>query len=230
MVGIFLAVFLSGCVFGICFSVIVLLCILSDEHPFTFLMGRKKHETLNSIQELKVETRKTLLPKSLSVTELSSASVDEQVNALQIPHLAEILDFLDDVNFPLKKLSRDIGSSEVKVLDNAQWIETKLKVVVDQNIITKAEKELFECVGSLKEHRHQLKQITSFTSDTSKVLSSFAKDLAKLSAHAKSCSTPQKDGANVNGILAGQSKEDNGIIISWWQALSLFFDTLVSNY
>ena len=225
MLGIFLAVFLSGCVFGICFSVIVLLCLLSDEHPFTFLMGRKKFETINSSQELKVETRNNLLPKS---TELSSASVDEQVNQLQIPNLAEICDFLDDVNFPLKKLLRDIGSSEVKVLDNAQWIETKLKVVVDQNIIAKAEKELFECVASLKEHRHQLKQITSFTSDTSKVLSSFAKDLAKLSAHAKSSSIPQKDSANVNGILAGQSKED--IIISWWQALSHFLDTLVRNY
>ena len=227
MLGV-IVIFLSGCIFGICFSVIFLLCMLSDEHPFTFLTGKKNHSiTLICSKESKSEIKKNLLPKSNSEIALPS-TVEEGVNQLQIQHLAEILDYLDDVNFPLKKLSRDIKSSEVTVLDNAQWIDTKMKIIIDHNIIAKADRELLDCVATMKEHRQQLKLITAFTSDTSKVLSNFAKDLSKLASQAKNCSVPQRDGTNMTGILAAQSKDDNGIINSWWQALTIFLDTLVS--
>lgn len=216
-----LTIFILGFIFGIASSVIALIYLLSNDNPFPFLQRKRKNKKKDD-SDLN-DDNKTLHKKY-------DAAPSE---TLKVTRLKEILDFLEEVNFPIKKLSKDIGNNENQpAVDNSQWLESKMKVIVDGNIVAKAEKELSECIASMKEHRQHLKLLTTFISDISKALSNFAKELSKLSTQAKSYTSSSQRDSPMNDTFmfsSNPTSKDGSAANSWWQTMTLFLENLVHN-
>eukprot|EP01031_Cornospumella_fuschlensis_P041535 gene41534-50687_t len=196
---LYFASFLSGTVFGVVIAAVGLLHFLSVKPTHLQDLKDKKEQQVK-------QQRAELLYRELKVEEKE--------------RLTKIIDYLDEVNSPMKNLGGILQRIHQNKEQEASSLESKMKTIIDYNVLMKLEREFQDNLGELKDHSKQLKLIHSFLNDMGKTYFGISKDLSKLAHSAR------------NQLLKSSSSEkrEDLIINTWWQSLLTSLDHLASDH
>jgi len=196
-----LSTFISGVFFGI------LICGLAIFHFFASTKSREG----NSDGDFAFDTKSACADKETNLPlEFKQQDVDK---------LNAVIDYLDDVSCPLKSMGLILQKIHANKDAESNKIEGKMKTILDLVSLSKLEKDHQDNIAELKDHAKQVKLLSSFLNDLAKAISSYSKDLGKLSSTAKS---------NMHRSSVIETKEDM-IVNAWWQSLQIAMDHLSSD-
>ena len=130
-----------------------------------------------------------------------------------------IIEYLEEVNAPLKGVSNIINHIHAKKDEETLQLESKMKTIIEFQTITKIEKDFGDNLNELKDFYKSLKLVNTFFNDFAKVFTSLSRDLLKLANIAKS---------NMMKNSAMEHKEDL-IVNSWWQLIQSTMEYLAAD-
>lgn len=190
-------VFLIGLVSGVVLSVVVLIKMLEA----------RKREPIVSLN-------KTCSPTSLYDQSTSTKPLKEDFDVLK-----KIINFLDNFNSPMKTFAADLARVYAKQ-ENLVDVEAKMKMILDNPALNRLEKESQEHLTELREHTKHVTAISNFMRDVGKSISTFSKDLARLSSVARN---------NMNKNMTNIERKEELIVNNWWQTLHFTMEYLSSD-
>jgi hypothetical protein len=202
--------FLSGIAFGL------FLCFVAVVHYFGD--HKKTKDELNTpLPDNKSATDVDSSPAEESVTQIKGNYIPQKLSKQESTHLTEIIDFLDELNSPLKNM----GTVMERIHQNKELelasLEGKMKTIIETPAILKLEKEFQDTISQLKDHSKQIKLISSFLYDLGKVFSNFSRDISKLSHNARN---------NMNKGTQTLDRKEDMICNNWWQTLNIALDSM----
>ncbi|RYG69126.1 hypothetical protein EON64_03480, partial [archaeon] len=195
---LYFASFLSGTVFGMVIAAVALL---------HFLSVKPTH-----IQELHDKKEEEIKQKRADI-------IHRELKAEEKENLTKVIDYLDEVNSPLKTMGGILQRIHQNKEQEAISLESKMKTIIDYNTLMRLEREFQDNLGELKDHSKQLKLIHSFLNDMGKAYFGISKDLSKLAHSAR------------NQLLKSGTpeKREDLIVNTWWQSLLTSLDHLASD-
>jgi hypothetical protein len=201
--------FLSGTVFGLFLCFIVVAHYLGEHNKIkTLPASSSSSQSSDKEAESSVVVHGSYVPQKLSKQEAS--------------HLAQIIDFLDEMNSPLKNMSAVLERIHRNKDQELSALETKMKNIIELPMVTRLEKEFQDAISQLKDHSKQIKLISNFLHDLGKVFTSFSRDVSRLSHTARN---------NMNKGFAHGSldRKEDMICNNWWQTLNIALDSMAND-
>ena len=136
--------FISGAIFGILLTVICGLYLLADHHP------RSSNEFPLKDNAISENIRKAR--KVMGCTELDSNS--KEMTSKSALKLSRVVDHLEEFNFPLNRLRKELSSNIANnVSFNQSILDNKMKTIADSSTVNRLEKDLQETVSFIKDQR-----------------------------------------------------------------------------
>lgn len=126
----------------------------------------KTDEEIEREMEITVSSFK---PEKLPSVE---AVEDEKAAIVDISRLNTIINYLEDLNSPMKNISNDINLLYVKKeSDVLSQTDPRMKVIIDTATINKLEKDFLDNLSDLKDHSKNVKSVAAFMGELSKCFS-----------------------------------------------------------
>eukprot|EP01038_Epipyxis_sp_PR26KG_P010857 gene10857-14574_t len=145
----------------------------------------------------------------------------KQQKSEEIQHLQMIIDYLDDHNNPLKNIRGDLIRIQDKNKNIELPMDAKMKTIIEPSMVNGMEKDMLDKLSEIRDHGKQLKGVSNFLHEISKVFVGFSKELSKLS---NTC----KVHMNKTSSSSTNTKKEDLIINNWWQSLHLTFEHMSS--